>query len=181
MYRHCNTEESALRQKQLEQCLLEQMSSVPYSQITVSDICDRAGLSRKSFYRYFGSKEGCLTALIDHTIIDGASFYLSDQWQQSHRSVCERFFLYWHEHAALLDALTRNEQRMLFCQRLMNHAFQEEHEIRALLGKSQNASYGRLTFMISGILGMLLSWHHQGFSLAAEEMADILLDATRDF
>ena len=70
MYKDCITEESARRQRQLELCLQDLMLTTEYSQITISDISDRAGISRKSFYRYFNSKEGCLCALLDHAIFD---------------------------------------------------------------------------------------------------------------
>ena len=40
MYKHCNTEDSARRQRQLEQCLLDMMTDLPYSNITISQICD---------------------------------------------------------------------------------------------------------------------------------------------
>ena len=70
MYKHCNTEESAQRQRQLEQCLLVLMKERLLPQITIGDICEQAGISRKSFYRYFSSKDGALHALIDHTLLD---------------------------------------------------------------------------------------------------------------
>ena len=56
MYKHCATEESARRQRQLETCLQELMLTENYGQITISHICDRAGISRKSFYRYSAAK-----------------------------------------------------------------------------------------------------------------------------
>ena len=68
-YKHCITESSADRQRQFEAALLELMEHKNYSQISVQEICDRVGLSRKSFYRYFSSKEMCLTALVDHAIL----------------------------------------------------------------------------------------------------------------
>ena len=78
MYKHCNTEESAQRQRQLEQCLLELMSDVPYANIKIGQICDLSGVSRKSFYRYFDSKDGCLHALLDHIIMNGSAYYMSN-------------------------------------------------------------------------------------------------------
>ena len=67
-YKHCVTESAADRQRQFEAALLELMGHKHYSQISVQEICDRVGLSRKSFYRYFSNKEMCLPALVDHTI-----------------------------------------------------------------------------------------------------------------
>ena len=69
MYKLCKTEQSAQRQRQLEDGLLQVMSTVHYDEISVSDLCDRMNVPRKSFYRYFSGKDGALQALIDHTLM----------------------------------------------------------------------------------------------------------------
>ena len=63
MYKLCRTEQSAQRQRQLEQGLLLAMKTKRYEEITISDLCDQMGIPRKSFYRYFSSKDGALHAL----------------------------------------------------------------------------------------------------------------------
>ena len=68
MYRFCKTEQSFQRQRELEQGLLSMMEHKRFEEISVSDLCDRMGIPRKSFYRYFSSKDGALYALIDHTL-----------------------------------------------------------------------------------------------------------------
>ena len=177
MYKQCITEESAQRQRQLEQCLLELMLLTDLHQITISDICDRAGISRKSFYRYFSSKEGCLYALIDHAIFDGASFYLPSQPAAvSTRLMYERFFKYWKEKAPLLDALDRNALGLLLAERMLAHTVQEEREFRHLFRELANESSERNIFYISGIMGLVLNWHKSGFSKSATQMANILSD-----
>ena len=70
MYKLCKTEQSAARQRQLEQGLLQIMQTQQYEDISISDLCDRLGIPRKSFYRYFSSKDGALMALIDHTLME---------------------------------------------------------------------------------------------------------------
>lgn len=43
-----------------------------FEEISVSDLCDRLHIPRKSFYRYFSSKEGALHALLDFVkAVDG--------------------------------------------------------------------------------------------------------------
>ena len=51
MYKLCKTEQSARRQRELEQGLLAAMSTHQYEEITVSDLCDQMNIPRKSFYR----------------------------------------------------------------------------------------------------------------------------------
>ena len=74
MYKLCKTEQSAARQRQLEQGLLQVMSTSRYEDINVSGLCQKMGIPRKSFYRYFSSKDGALHALIDHTLMEYGIF-----------------------------------------------------------------------------------------------------------
>ena len=52
MYKLCKTEQSARRQKELEQGLLKIMLQSRYEDISVSELCDNLNIPRKSFYRY---------------------------------------------------------------------------------------------------------------------------------
>lgn len=70
MYKICHTEESSRRQRKLEQGLLEALQIQGYHKITLTDLCSQLKIPRKSFYRYFPTKEDCLLALIDHTLSD---------------------------------------------------------------------------------------------------------------
>ena len=179
MYKYCATEESARRQRQLETCLQELMVSENYAHITISHICDRADISRKSFYRYFSSKEGCLYALLDHAIFDGASVYLPGPTGiQSTRVAYERFFSYWKEKAQLLEALDKNALSLLLAERMIAYTIREEQEFRYLFGALAHESAERSVFYICGIVGLILTWHKDGFSKSADQMADILSDMT---
>ena len=177
MYKYCATEESARRQRQLEGCLMELMLTENYPQITISQICDRAGISRKSFYRYFTSKEGCLYALLDHAIFDGAAYYLPDRPNTiSTYHIYERFFTYWKGNAPLLDVLARHSMSQLLTERMLNHIVQEEQEFRHLFGPLAHESSERSIFYICGIMGLVLTWHKNGFSRSSAQMANILSD-----
>ena len=65
MYKLCKSEQSAARQRWLEQGLLQEMLLRRYEDISISDLCARLQIPRKSFYRYFTNKDGALFALID--------------------------------------------------------------------------------------------------------------------
>ena len=99
MYKVCKTEQSARRQRQLEQGLLEMMQHSRYEDISVSDLCDYLEVPRKSFYRYFSSKDGALYALLDHTMMGffetgiGASGTIPG----TQIGDLERFFAFWRQ------------------------------------------------------------------------------------
>ena len=174
MYRHCTTEESVRRQRQLEQCLLELMQSFPYSQITVSHVCDLAGLSRKSFYRYFSGKDGCLYSLIDHCIYDGSCHYLPAAFEATDpRMFYTRFFAYWQQNRRLIDVLARNNLTILLPERMIHYVLTEEHGFPQYLGK-QTDSAEQLLFMVSGVMGLILNWHHTVYQKSPEQMAQVM-------
>ena len=175
MYKQCATEESAQRQRQLEQCLLELMLLTDLHQITISDICDRAGISRKSFYRYFGSKEDCLYALIDHAIMDGASFYLPNHTDRTGAWIsAERFFRYWKEQATLMDALKKNGLAIQLMERMILYISQEEHDLGILFPPHHNDTREQILFYCTGIMTLVVDWHASGYQKSVLQMSKIL-------
>ena len=175
MYKHCNTEDSARRQRQLEQCLLELMDEVPYSAITIGQICDQAGISRKSFYRYFDSKDGCFHALLDHTIMNGASYYMPDGGRDLTRpEFCIRICKYWQSQTSLLDALEKNGLSLQLLQRIVRYILEEEPDYARYMGVPQEYVMEHTVYNIGGLMGLILTWHHGGYEKSAEQMGTLL-------
>ena len=175
MYKYCVTEESAQRQRQLERCLQELMLTENYAQLTVSHISDRAGISRKSFYRYFSSKEGCLYALLDHAVFDGAAYYLPDHHgDQTSLAIYQRFFHYWKEQRTLLDALARNDMSLHLVEQMISYIIREENEFRSFFQNRIQEVHERSLFYIGGIMTLVLDWHRSGFQKSIGQMALIL-------
>ena len=69
MYRKCSTEISVQNQRKVTAGLLELMRETPYEDITVSSLCQCAGITRRIFYHLFSNKTDALYALIDHVIL----------------------------------------------------------------------------------------------------------------
>lgn len=168
-YRHCSTESAAERQRQFENALLELMEKKSLDQISIQEICDRVGLSRKSFYRYFSGKEACLYALVDHAILGFTNIpLLEDRMQQ----MLEEFFLYWMNHKELLDALCKSDMAAILFERAMHYAV-EEYGIRSVF-QENDGSYDRTVFFISGLVGVLLNWQQEGFRKSPSQLAQTI-------
>ncbi len=175
MYKLCKTEESASRQRLLEQGLLQAMRVQQYEQISVSDLCDRMDIPRKSFYRYFSSKDGALFALIDHTLMEFVQSPHMNGKQKIGSAVgdLERFFVFWYEKRDLLEALQRSRLSGLLVERATNHALNERMMPIYLHNAPLNVQSMTLTFCICGLLAMVLSWHENGYRQSAVAMAQI--------
>ncbi len=173
MYKQCKTEQSARRQRQLELGLMQTMLTRRYEDISVSDLCDQLQLPRKSFYRYFSSKDGCLYALLDHSMMEFFESGILVPAAEAPLRDLERFFVFWYGHRALLDALQRNNLGGILVERAMELALRERlmpGYIRAWAPDPQQLA---LSFAVCGLLSMVLQWYAQGFRTPVEELTRI--------
>ena len=171
MYKICHTEESSRRQRELETGLLEAMGRLPYEKITLTELCRQLDIPRKSFYRYFPTKEDCLLALIDHTLADCNDIALKG-WNGSgnlDEKVQLRFFRFWKEHSAFLDAVRDNDFRYLLLERttVIVDCIKENAETESFA--REQLEY----FVAYGLMTAVLRWHHYGFRSSPEEMAAV--------
>ena len=177
LYKVCRTEQSAQRQRQLEQVLLEMMLKQRYEDISVSDLCHNMQIPRKSFYRYFDSKDGALYALIDHTMGDFFQYpVVGNQEKNTGLVDLERFFLFWYERRQLLDALQRSNLSGILVDRVNNFAVQEGHLPRQFKNLRPEQQGPAMAFTVCGLMAMLLSWHGQGFQSSPREMASLSVE-----
>ena len=178
MYKLCKTEQSAQRQRQLEEGLLQAMGTVRYEEITVSDLCRQMEIPRKSFYRYFTSKDGALHALIDHTLMEfegavDAEVYTPGEKRTLSRDL-ERFFLFWYNRKNLLDALERSDMSGILIKRAIDYALTEVvFPGRFLPGESRLTQNHVVMFGVCGLMSMMLQWHQSGFEESLQNLARI--------
>lgn len=174
MYKLCKTEQSATRQRILEEGLLTAISTHRYDELSVSDLCIQLGIPRKSFYRYFSSKEGALHALIDHTLMTFEGFYIPNPGEQRtlHRDLSQ-FFSYWLKHRDLLDALHKNGLSGLLIQRSIAYALSDTAMPRRFLPNDDAETQEQVvSFAVCGLMSMMLTWHQSGFATPVSKMAD---------
>ncbi len=176
MYKQCRTEQSAARQRVLEEGLLKAMQQKHYEQISVSDLCDDMGIPRKSFYRYFSSKDGALHALIDHTLISFEGFSAPNR-QGEKRTLSgdlEGFFQFWIANKPLLDALARSAMSGVLIERAITHALSETVMPARFLPDDSKQMQQQITmFGVCGLMAMVLTWHHEGYPQSAAHMARV--------
>ena len=173
MYKLCKSEQSARRQRWIEDGLLAEMGLRRYEEITVSDLCQRLELPRKSFYRYFSGKDGALFALIDHRLLEFDSrpdekvkflkngFSLDLEW----------FFTFWQLQKPLLDALERSGLSGVLVERAVDNS--REAQMFACGDRSPEYVQAVTSFTICGMMSMVLQWHHGGYRQSAGEMAEL--------
>ena len=176
MYKQCNSEVTAKRQRHLETCLLELMQLSPYPQIGVGDICKLAGVPRGMFYRYFDSKKDALDALVDHTLLDFITNVIFSRKPELGDSFGMKAVLdYWKSQESLLKVLTKNQKESLLFERSIICCTQDAYLLAPYLAKAGHSTEPEvMAFCINGILSAIMVWHRSGYAKSTEEMAAIL-------
>ncbi len=180
MYKICHTEESSRRQRELERGLLEAMGSQPYKDITLIALCKQLNVPRKTFYKYFPTKQDCLLALIDHTLIDCNNVALAG-WNGGDTLDGQaqlRFFQFWKENSDFLNAIRDNGLQSLLLDRtvLLVDRMKENTPPRSFA--IEQVEY----FIAYGLMSTMLRWHQYVFPSTPEEMGEVfdgLLSAAR--
>lgn len=172
MYKLCKTEQAAKRQRQLEKGLLQAMLHSRYEDISISDLCEQMQVPRKSFYRYFSSKDGALFALLDHTLME---FSASTDALRRGTALgdLERYFAFWYAHADLLEALRRSQLSGMLVERSTKLALQENMMPSRFLEWTPKFQRMAMSFSVCGLLSMVLQWQEENYQLSPAEMAKI--------
>ena len=170
MYRKCATDISAQNQRRVETALRELMLKQDFGDITVTDLCRKAGITRRIFYYLFNNKQDALYAMVDHAILDIES-YMSEGKDQT-----LRLFLYWRDQKDLLDALNRNQLSGLLLERMIESVLREDYDIWNLFqAEDPQNRQDIIVFNFSGIMGLIFSWYASGFQKSPEQMAALMV------
>ncbi len=173
MYKLCKTEQSATRQRQLEMGLLQIMMTRRYDEISISDLCQQMQIPRKSFYRYFSSKDGALFALLDHTMLQFYEEGFRTSEKGNPLGDLDAFFVFWYAHRDLLEALERSKMSGLLVERATELAKKERLVPALTRGWDASMQQVALSFAICGLMAMVTQWHHDGYRLHPREMSEI--------
>ena len=174
MYTLCTTEKTAQQQQQFEQTFLQMMLESHYDDITTSELCRRAGLSRKIFYRLFEKKADVLYSLIDHSLLNSSN-YEPDPAVGS--GELHRFFAYWQTQEDLLDALLKHQNSSLLTDRAVRFTLNENTTMVHLFGADQGRfGFEMIVFYITGMFSLVLSRHQQGYIHSIDDMAAPVTD-----
>lgn len=162
---------NAIRSRRwLMTALLELMREKPFARITISEIAERAQLSRRTFYRNFATKEELLAA---HTR------ELMEEYIDAVRPVVDRpmrdivfvHLTFWRRHLEFLRTMQR--EGMLFL--LLDRYNEYIAEVRDRAGSSRYTQLGReeyaLAFNAGGHLNVVFEWLRRGAVETPEQVA----------
>ena len=158
------------RQK-MAQALLTLMEQYPYREITVTQIAQEAGLSRKTFYRLFSDKDEVLDLSFE-----GLYQVYSDRVRaakpEHYWDVAQLFFNFWEERKDLLSLLQKNG----LLPRVLDRSYHYAVEVFSFVRPPETAEALSpalpylLSYSVGGLHGMLLKWAQEGMVIPSDQL-----------
>lgn len=174
MYKLCKTEQSANRQREIEKCLVEILKNKHYDDVTVTEICEKMNIPRKSFYRYFDGKEGIIHSMINHLMMD---YNIIRSHTNSKDDITLKgefavFFKFWKDKEEILSVLDRSGILGRIIENATGFAMNEYNEVQGyLMGGEKDDKLVAYQFVVSGLMTMMINWYRGGFKESVENMA----------
>ncbi len=176
MYKLCKTEQSAKRQRDIENALLDLMSKKSYTEISITELCEKLSMPRKTFYRYFDSKEDTLYALIEHTMTEYQDFAAapSKDGIRTLMGETENYYSFWICHKPLLDALHKNNMLEKIIDVSMSFPVNDMVSLQKFLPDDSNWAREKIfQFAVCGLCFQMIDWYRDGFKTSIQDMARI--------
>ena len=159
------------RQKQIEECLFENLLQRPYPSVSISDLCHQLGISRKSFYNYFPDKDSCFRAIISRKLQNCILQLSTGLPENATAEETIAFFLsFWKEEKGLFDIIVRNNLVTLLMDQCISFLREEQSILMFLNTPQLKADSFVLTGFVSVHITLVLQWYLQNFDTPLEEM-----------
>jgi len=160
----------------MEESLLKLMQTENYREITIQEITDNAGLSRRTFYRNYSSKDEILDGCFHKIWVEYESV-IKQQTDLTLPNIARIFFTMMKKHFDFISLVNRHHLLPLFLSKideLLPLAFNE------LKGKNmpfpkESIQYA-LTFSTGGFMRILILWMNDSKQKSPEEMAALVKD-----
>lgn len=148
--------------------LIALMNEKPKSQISVSQIAETAGLSRRTFYRYFLSVDEVLDA-VAFQMRKEFTAYLEVQQPTTMRMLLYTCFTFWEPRKEILSGLAYNHLLYPLIDEFMQIARRNRQITR---GKqvSEEVLEWAVPMMCGTFFGVLMQWIAEDFAHTPDEM-----------
>ena len=180
MYKNCKTDISAQRQKHIAQCLLDMITKENFEDITITELCQRAGVPRNTFYRYFANKEAVLRYLLEDSLRE-----VLQKVVQTYHTSQEREMIYhianwlrFYKEQEQVWALFDDKLHGILIGQVVAHYGSLLDPINKLDFRNQQTK--GIIFYAYGMQGILDVWRHFGYEQSEEEVAVQLYNIIRN-
>lgn len=167
-----NAEQKQFFQRCLYGALMQLIQEKKFEKISIGELCDRAGVSRMTYYRSYINKEDIFLQHLDECF----SEYRKGLKVQDFYGVSLSFFTFWKEQERdFLNAVVRSG----LSHQLMGRFYTYLDDIIPSMVQEQEIPAFVRSFLAGGLYKMLVDWMKNGCLDKPEEMSVFLAAGSR--
>ncbi|MDY4848886.1 MAG: TetR/AcrR family transcriptional regulator [Bacilli bacterium] len=149
------------------------MRKKPYEEITVKEICERAGISRMSFYRYYNQKDDIF---VDFCDLRFEEFY--SQFSKNPNVTMKEFvlsiLLYFKKYSKQLLTLQEAGKSQILLGQLNSYSRYVFATLKSNYAINKKDNPLIASFLSGGLFNVLMLWLKEGMKRTPEETADLI-------
>lgn len=149
------------------------LSKKDYNKITVCDICQKAGVSRMSFYRNFKDKDDLLKRGLS-ILIELTEERINKLGVANQYTISKEFF---ETFKSIKDLLPHINDADIVKKLIIESIMKVEKDINSVDYMSKTSKYTPI-FLMSGLMVVLFEWLRNGAVESTEEMARFVVSVT---
>lgn len=167
-----NAEQKQFFQRCLYDALMQLIQEKKFEKISIGELCERAGVSRMTYYRSYNNKEDIFLQHLDECF----SEYREGLKVQDFYGVSFLFFTFWQERERnFLNAVVRSG----LSYQLMDRFYTYLDDIIPSMVQNQEIPAFVRSFLAGGLYKMLVDWMKDGCLDKPEEMSAFLAAGSR--
>ncbi|MEE3473040.1 MAG: TetR/AcrR family transcriptional regulator [Butyrivibrio hungatei] len=151
--------------------LLKVMKIYDYKEITVTQITQEAGVSRKTFYRHFSDKDEVLKHFFN-SLYKECLLSMKDKGSHHYWDIMQCFFDFWEKHAETLKLM--KQSNLLY--QLFEESYDRSFEVFRFVRSAEIVDHYRdqlpylLAYSMGGMNSMLIKWIEGGMTIPSSTL-----------
>lgn len=172
MYKVTKKELPRGKRFRIVECFLDMIQKKRISEITVVGLCEKAGVTRSTFYHHFEIIEDVADFIIDDIVSqeNRNMWYFSSGEEVIEIEYIKRWLLVWKENGQIMPLLQYPQFRERLIKKVMMKMCGVLNEKDADFSVFTVKNY----FVINGVLSLLESWYESGYEKSEEVVAEML-------
>ena len=144
-----------------------------FDDISIKEICDKAGVSRMSFYRYYSTKEDVFIVFCDETF-DSFFQEISHNPNLTLKDMFILFFTNLKRYHREIDMLKKSQRESILLAQFEQYASYMASRMNFSL--MQNSNPFSIPFFSGGLFNVVMRWSNRNYVDTPEELTDAMLN-----
>lgn len=151
------------------------MYRLPYNKITVKLICEKAGVSRMSFYRYYSTKEDIFINFSDERFAEFYELYMEGK-ELSVELFTQNVIHYFKKYSRQIKILEKADKMAILITQFERYASYLMNHVRSMTMFKYKDNPLAVPYFAGGLFNVLVYWSKHNFKESEEEMTLRLRD-----